>query len=351
VIAAVAAVSATLAVGPAFAGDAVMWGEEAPNGAVRVLKDGVLVHRVAPATARETERGFGGTTQVFAASAERFAAIVSTSTVVFAESDSFTTANSEGLISRRFDGPAELLAGAIPRRGDQGCRGRAAYEAVDAVDVDGDRVAFGTFSDECTADNGPWDDSVTVVAGGARTTIPTGQQGFIRDIALAGRYVGWVRESLIDDTYELVVRDLEAGVEVIRQTTDDLAARRFDELALQHDGTVAFLVANRNFERLAWTAPGTPGARVIARGRFKGLALAAGRMLYERTVSERRFTGELILRPLDGPAQRLAFFPERRRRVGHLDLDATRATWARQPTRRGYEPRPRGPARIVVRTL
>jgi hypothetical protein len=45
VIAAVAAVSAGLAVGPAFAGDAVMWGG-----------------------------GFSGTPAVFAASAERFAA-------------------------------------------------------------------------------------------------------------------------------------------------------------------------------------------------------------------------------------------------------------------------------------
>jgi hypothetical protein len=40
-----------------------------------------------------------------------------------------------------------------------------------------------------------------------------------------------------------------------------------------------------------------------------------------------------------------------RRRVGHLDLDATRATWATRPMRRGYEERPRGPARIVVRSL
>jgi hypothetical protein len=54
VIAAIAAVSAGLA----FGGDAVMWGEEARNGAVRVIKDGVLVHRVPPATARKTERGF-----------------------------------------------------------------------------------------------------------------------------------------------------------------------------------------------------------------------------------------------------------------------------------------------------
>ena len=48
--------------------------------------------------------------------------------------------------------------------------------------------------------------------------------------------------------------------------------------------------------------------------------------------------------------RRLAHFPERQRRVGEIDLDATRATWAEQPVRRGYDPLPRGPARIVVRT-
>jgi hypothetical protein len=349
VIAAVAAVTAGLAVGPAFAGDAVMWGEEAPNGAVRVLKDGDLVHRVRPATARETERHFGGTTQVFAASEERFAAIVSTSTVVFEESDSFTSANSDGLISRRFDGPAELLGGSIPRRGDQGCRGRTAYEQPDAVDVDGDRVAFGMFSDECRTDNGPWDDSVVLVAGGARTTIATGQQGLIRDVALAGRYVAWIRESRTEDAYEVVVRDLEAGADVVRLTSDDLVTRGIDEIALQDDGKVAFKYVNRNFQRIGWAAPGTPGARLLARGdEFEGLALAGDRVLYER---KRRFEGDLVLRALSGGTRRLAHFPERHRRVGDLDLDATRATWARQPTRRGYEPRPRGPARIVVREL
>jgi hypothetical protein len=344
-MAAAVAVSATLAVGPAFAGESVMWGEEARNGAVRLMKDGVLVDRVPPATARKTERGFYGTPQVFAASAERFAAIVHTSTVIFEESDSVTSAGTNGAISGRFGQPVEVLSGSLPRRGDRGCEGQPVYEHPDAVDVDGDRVAIGLFSDECGPNNGPWDDVIVVVAGGARTTIPAGQQGFIRDIALAGRYVAWLRER--DLSSELVVRDLEAGADVLRVTADDVGARGFDELALQDDGTVAFRVSNRNFERIVWAKPGTPGARVLARGQFEGLALAGDRVLYER---KRRFTGTLILKSLDGTARRLAFFPERRRRVGHLDLDATRATWATRPMR-GYEERPRGPAQIVVREL
>ena len=64
-----------------------------------------------------------------------------------------------------------------------------------------------------------------------------------------------------------------------------------------------------------------------------------------------RLLAAAILLLVVGPARRLAHFPERRRRVGDVDLDATRATWAVQPTRRGYEGTPRGPARIVVRSL
>jgi hypothetical protein len=92
--------------------------------------------------------------------------------------------------------------------------------------------------------------------------------------------------------------------------------------------------------------------RVAARhAAARGIALAGGRVLYERIVSERHFRGELIIRTLGGLPRRLASFPEHRRRVGDFDLDGTRATWAAQPTRRGYDPQPRGPARIVVRRL
>jgi hypothetical protein len=133
---------------------------------------------------------------VFAASPERFAAIVSTSTVIFAESDSVSIASSPAVISGRFNGPVDVLSGSFPRRGDQGCDGRPVYEHPEAVDVDGDRVAFGQFSDECTADNGSWDDSVVVIDGGVRTTIPSGQQGFIRDVALAGRCATWATQPM-----------------------------------------------------------------------------------------------------------------------------------------------------------
>ena len=56
------AVALGLTVGPAFAGESVMWGEER-NGATRFVLDlparePLLVHRIGPPTARDTDRGF-----------------------------------------------------------------------------------------------------------------------------------------------------------------------------------------------------------------------------------------------------------------------------------------------------
>ena len=346
------AVALGLTVGPAFAGESVMWGEERPNGATRFVLDlpdrePLLVHRIAPPTARDTERGFRSTPGSFAASADRFAAVVVTSTWFQEDFDSASVAVTSAAVSGRFTAPVEVVSGAVPARGDESCAGgRPAYQYVDAVALDGERLAVGQFEDECTEDNGPWTDTVKVYDGGAVTTVHSGEQGMIRDVALAGRFVAWVRDAEED---ELVVHDVEAGAAVLRLTQDDLAARGLDELALQDDGTVAFLFSNRNFQRLAWAAPGTPGARTLARGEFRGLALDGGRVLYERV---RRFTGELLLRSLGGgPPRRLASFSQRRRRVGDLDLAGTRAAWATHPTKRGYDPPATGPARVVVRDL
>ena len=66
-----------------------------------------------------------------------------------------------------------------------------------------------------------------------------------------------------------MVRDLEAGADVIRLTVDDLAHGRFDELALQDDGTVAFSLQQPELPRIAWATPGTPGARVLDRGEVR----------------------------------------------------------------------------------
>jgi hypothetical protein len=342
----------TPAVGPALAGDLVAWGEEAHNGAVRVVvgapgREPMLAYRVAPATARRTERGFQRTAAAFAASATGFAAVVHTATVTHEEFDNVSTAIANAAVGGPFRGPPALLSGSIPRRADGRCRGELQHPQ--AVDIDGDNIAVGDFASTCGS-GAPWQARVVLSGPGVHATLETGTGGFMRDVAIAGRYLGWVHSG---DRDELVVRNLDTGDTVLRLTARDLHATHIDELALQADGTVAISYGGLTGQRLGWSAPGLPGVRLLDRRNGpRGLALAAGRVLYERVVSERRFTGELVLRPLaGGPERRLARFPERRRRVGDLDLDATRATWADQPTRRGYDPVARGTARIVVRTL
>ena len=76
----------TPAVGPALAGDLVAWGEEAHNGAVRVMvgapgREPMLAYRIRPATARRTEPRLPAHRRGFAASATAFAALVYTATV------------------------------------------------------------------------------------------------------------------------------------------------------------------------------------------------------------------------------------------------------------------------------
>jgi hypothetical protein len=90
--------------------------------------------------------------------------------------------------------------------------------------------------------------------------------------------------------------------------------------------------------------------RIVSRNAaVRGLALSGGRVLFERVLRGRE-RSELVLRTLGaGGGVRLARFGRHRRRVGGIDLDASRATWATQRERPGGVRR--GRARIVVRGL
>jgi hypothetical protein len=342
----------TPAVGPAFAGDLVAWGEESPRGATLVKigapgREPALVHRVAPARARWTDRGFSGMGASFAASPTGFAALVSTMTTTQQDFDSAASSSTAGVVDGRFGAPAGVVAGCIPRRGDDGCG--SPCEALDAVDRDGDRIAIGGTAWRCGAGPG-----MTMFVRVDGVTIPLGMGRVLRDISLAGRYVAWIEEPY-DGGSGLAVYDLVRRAEVLRLTEAAFDARYLWDVAVQADGTLAVTFGGRRDRRgirLGWLTVSSPGVRMLDRHAEGEIAVAGGRVLYERVLSSEHFRGELVVRSLaGGPARRLAFFPERRRRVGDLDLDATRATWAVQPTGRGYEPKPRGPARIVVRSL
>jgi hypothetical protein len=344
-------------VGPVFAGDSVMWGEPSSRGASLVMMGApgrapVLVHRVAPATAHETERSFSGRKSAFAASATGFAALYTTATVVFAESDSVTIATTEAALAGPFHGPVGTVAGCFPRRGDEGCP--PSCGTADGVDVDGSRTAVTLETWSCTPDGKPGRFSIAVRDGATTTTVPVGAVQSVNDLALSGRYLAWTASS--HRAWDaLVVWDLVGGAEVTRVRARDLDARFMYDVAVEADGTVAFKFSGRGAaraSRLGVIVPGTPGVRVVDDHIAGALEMAGGRLLYERQPSVDSVRTELVLRSLaGGPPTVLARFTERVRRIGDIDLDATRATWAWVRSRDSYDVIPRGPGRIVVRGL
>ena len=297
-----AAVVSLLSVGPALAGDSVMWGETGRTGALRVMQaapgqDPVLVHRVPPHR-RRTLAGLE-------ASSERFAVKVSTIESRSEDVVAFTLRAWGG----PFKGPVEPV--------------RAPCGRADTIAVDGDRIAGGS---TC---------GVAIHGPAGVTTIPGGD---IHEVALAGRYVAWTGD-------EVAVHDVVTGATVVRLTPRDVGSPAFEEVAVQPDGAVAFSYATGAGQHLAWAAPGTPGARRLDTApRFSGLRAAGGRLLYERRTGPREGRRVLVLRsPEAGPARRLARFTARRVRIGDLDLEPGRAAWAVRRQGRAV--------RIVVREL
>jgi hypothetical protein len=329
---AAAVVTLGVAAGPVLAGDAVMWGENARNGAVRVMlarpgAEPVLVHRVRPTTASRTRRRVID----LKASAQRFTAFLMTSTWTHRKGERPSVAIAYAALDAPFGGPAALIAGSLPERVGDSCEGEDVDRYIDGLDVDGDRVALAEVAFSCP--RGPFVNTVTVHAGGATTALPVETDGGIEDVALAGRFVAWV--TFGSGRRELTVYDLAAGTTVLRVRSPVI-----DEIELQDDGTVAMVYRGG----LGWARPGTPGIRRLDRRPGFAIALSGGRVLYERITSAVPWRSTLRLRALAGGAsRRLDSFTDRRPRVRGLDLDADRATWAVRPRGR--------PARIIVREL
>jgi hypothetical protein len=276
-----AAVVSMLVAGPTFAGDSVVWGEKARSGALRVMHDGELIHRVPPAKGLRLEE--------LEASSERFAMLA----VRWKRTDG---GGAVGTPLRPVGGPLKGPAEPLRER------------CAESLAVDGDRIVMGS---AC---------GIAIHSPAGVTKLDVGD---VHDVALAGRYLAWTGD-------DVVVHDLVAGADVLRIGARELRAGLLDEVAVQPDGIVAFTYGGQEGHQVAWAAPGTPGVVGLdAAPRVDDLRMAGGRVLYERRrgVTERRRT--LLLRTLsDGTARRLARFDQRRRRRGDLDLEPGRAAWA-----------------------
>jgi len=336
----------TPAVGPAFAGDRVAWGEETKAGGLRILAGSPaarprVLGRVKAPTARKTDRSFFHTPWAFSASPTRLAAIVLTNTITSEGSDFVGTSSVPAAIGGPLSEPPRLLAGSSPPRAAKGCRG--AYRSPQSVAVDGSRIALLSRVGTCGTPGSRTE--IAILEGSGQRAITVDAGGPVVKFRFAGPYVAWDDEA---EGHTLVVHDYERGVEIARESRFAI-----DDFDLAADGTVALTYADGPRDRrVAVLSPGRPGLRVLDRDvASRGVALAGGRVLYER-LGRRDFHSRLMLRRVDGgAARRLARFTPTRRRVGDLDLSRGRAAWAAQRTRRGYDGAPRGPARIVARRL
>ena len=333
----------TPAVGPAIAGAQTVWGEERHEG-VRVMigRRGAqprALYRLPDSSSRKTQRNFLHTPWALSASPTHVAAIVHTGTITSEGSDFVGTTVTSAAVGGRFAAPA-ILSGSTPRRGDAPCRSDSTSPT--AVAVDGARIAVVEEYGSCEA--GERVARVAVHDGDAVQSVPVPPY-VVTQLRLAGRYAAWVEENR---DHELVVHDLATGTEVLRE-------RRFSigDFDLDAEGRVVITFANGpKARRLGLLRAGTPGLRTLDRRvAYRGVALAGGRVLYER-IDRGDFHSRLLLRELAGGVRRLATFIPRRRRVGEIDLSPNRAVWAAQKTRSAdYEAKPSGPARIVSRPL
>jgi hypothetical protein len=341
----------TPAVGPVLAGDEVAWGEETGGGA-RVVRrtpgsQPQVVYELPAPTADKTRRGFMHIPAAFGASADAFAALVHTSTVVSEGSDYVSEVSELAAVGGPLPGPGTVLSGTVPERTGDGCVGT--HRNASGVDVDGPRIAVAEQSWLCGSDEPPrrW---IAVYGPTGRVDVPVDTSTDVSHVRLAGRYLAWIQGSGYRDD-ELVVHDLEGGAEVARIRARDIGGLGIEDAALQPDGTVAFTLGGRRGSRLGVRSLASPRVRVLdRRAASRGIAVAAGRVLYER--SSRRGGSAVVLRKLGGGRPRtLARIPARRLRVGGLDLDASRATWAvaRRHPSGTYEPAPGSRGRIVLR--
>lgn len=334
----------TPVVGPKIAGAQTVWGEERNEG-VRLMIGAPrakprALYRLPDSDAHKTQRNFFHTPWSLAASPTHAAAIVMTGTVTSEGSDFVGTT----VTSAAVGGPLTALttlSGRTPRRGDSPCRSDSAFP--DGVAVDGTRIAIAELAYECDVP-GSGRPRISIHDGDAVQIVPIGAE--VHQLQLAGRYLAWIEDQSLPA--ELVMHDLTTATEVLR-----VRRRSIDDFDLAPDGTVALAYATGvSRSAIGVVRVGTPGLRVLdRRPAGRGVALAGGRVLYEKR-GRGDLRSRLLLRELDGGGRRLATFTPRRRRVGDLDLSLHRAVWAAQKTRSAdYEAKPSGPPRIVSRPL
>jgi len=307
----------TPAMGPVLAGSDVVWGEEARDGSIRVVRGAPreVAWSLAPTTAPRSERGFMHTPWALAASEHGWAALPYVGTVTSESFDSVSTSIDIAAVSAHWGEPPAVVSGEIADRGDRQCA--PGSWSAGAVAVDGDRVAVAetacaTFEQRVVVDG---------------TAVPVGDVP--RALALAGRWLAWTTGVGAGDS--LTICDLSTGQRALRLTRGDLG-RWIEDIDLAEDGRVLFTMAGPGDfgSLLAIAQPGVPEVRhLLRRVAPRGIALAGDGVLYTRYKDRHYRRSVLKLESIEGGiVRKLATFRRGRRQVGDVDLSESRAVWA-----------------------
>lgn len=327
-IAIVATVSHLAAAGPAIAGDAVVWGEQARSGALKVVsRSGTatrVVQRIPPPRGRHGQRSFSGVPGGLSASEHWIA---------YGRDDGKCRADGD-VVSCELDMNAYGAHDGGPfRRLLPGCDS-AAYISTSS---DGDGVAIGQASGRCGDRVAT---RVWLKEGDAepRLVFDGGRKTTLRQVELAGPWIAWSTGGSGSGDTHLTVAERATGTVVARYRTRDfvgdgtgLGGDTFMAFALDADGNVAALTGPQPSCYLRCLAirnvTGGPARTLTKRASDRSVALAGGRVAW--ISSPKQAEKHVVVADLDGAdRRRFDTFTRKHGPIGELALVDGRVAWA-----------------------
>lgn len=204
--------------GPAFAGRALVWGEEFRDGSLAVIRQrpgrrAQVVHRIATPSGRDRERSFLGLPGALSASSKW---------IVYGLDNAKVTVDGDLVVREPHSRAFGTYGGGPFRELLPGC-GDAAYVATA---TEADAVAVAQVGGSC---GGEYVTRVWVIEGGAGPRLvyrAPGARVAMRQVQLAGRWIAWSEGGSGAGDKRITVADRASGNIAARLTPGDLPAAR-----------------------------------------------------------------------------------------------------------------------------
>lgn len=310
--------------GPAFAGRALVWGEEYRDGSLAVIRQrpgrrAQVVHRIATPSGRDRERSFLGLPGALSASSKW---------IVYGLDNAKVTVDGDLVVHEPHSRAFGTYGGGPFRELLPGC-GDAAYVATA---TEADAVAIAQVGGSC---GGEYATRVWVIEGGAGPRLvyrAPGARVAMRQVQLAGRWIAWSEGGSGAGDKRITVADRASGNIAARLTPGDFAGgTTFSAFDIDAAGNVVALSGPQPrcyYVCVTWRNINGGPRRTISRRALDGrVAVANGRVAY---VSVRGLSPDrLIVADLAGkPIRRFGRFSRARRPIGDLAMTDDSIAWA-----------------------